>query len=195
MEHLQLLFLIGSICGVISAIVLTILYIVRLIRIVKSFAAQFCSLIKEKYMLFRQTQYWRKHHPIYEIVECKPLQIRHTNGNYQLQITIELEYISREKEYDTVFQYGALLLDIRNKGTGIEGIPYRLIAREPSQWILSPSPRVRKTYLFKCERKGEPQLGNSTHCKLLSAGEVRLELFGKSRPLKGFKRIISVSHI
>lgn len=142
-------------------------------------------------MRFRQRQYWHSHHPIYD-ARCGLLQVRHGNGKYLLEITIELEYTSREKEYDTIFEYCSFLLDMKNRGKGIEGNPYRLIASQPSQWSLPPNQKVKKTYIFKAEREGKPQLGNSTSCKLISAGGVRLKPLVELIYLKGFRREVDV---
>ncbi len=85
MNSVPLYVLIGSILGIISAIVLLILHASEVIFIIRSFLRLLYVWVKEAPRVFRKWLWWRKYRPSWRIASWGTVKVKYAEGKHQME--------------------------------------------------------------------------------------------------------------
>ena len=183
----------GVIVGVSMGIGTIIDVIFNSAKLIRYIAIPFWHTLKwvgGRWHMFKELIYWKRHHPICRITDTSCLKITHPNGKYCMDLTVTVEFISRDKCFDTIILEDNVDLEVCYKSGFL--VPYKphyyLHCDEGrgngirlSAHCIEPR-KVKREYTFSRESKVIPSLGDSTVCKLY-LGNAKLEYTGK-KPLK-----------
>lgn len=205
-------YLIGSIFGIISAIVLLILHASEVISIIRSFWGSLYVWVKGAPQVLREWWWWKKYCPSCEIIQTSKLWIKKPSNKYYMRLKIDVRYTSRDSRYDTLMDINDLFLDVYNTGTGRDSKPYRLyrsigslkihpIEEEGEGWFpvindiwsLPSGGNVVVRHTFEGFIDATPLVGTSASCKIVTLGEATVkEVVGSGQLKVGGKFLVSV---
>ncbi len=116
--------IIGSILGIISALVLTILHLPQFISVIRSFSKWLHNWLKERPGRFNRWRWWRQYRPSWKIANYGELKITKMGDKYDLSVQVEIEYKNINNKYRVNFYDGYIHAYLYHEGKGWEGQPY-----------------------------------------------------------------------
>lgn len=161
--------IIGSILGILSAIVLIILHLPEFVNVIRSFLKWLCSWLRARPMRFNQWRYWRRFRLHYSVKNISPLSIEQIDDAYKMSISISLQYqniddlrdmwlycddmslklssphLKRAESYVLTYESGVKVRHILHHR--LDKVDYTLSAHSSYKPILADIARCEKIYL------------------------------------------------
>lgn len=173
MDYTPLYIIIGSIGGIASSIVLSILHFPQVVRTIRSGLLWLYRWLRERLMVFNQWRWWRRCCPNWRIDYGGDVRVKRYGEQYKIECPLYLEFRSRHDRYSTRIDSYSVALHMYHKGRGWEKEPYRLYGKiiEPadSEFKLKPRETAKVRYICETETLSSnplPLLENSISCKV-----------------------------
>ncbi len=86
MNSTPLYIIIGSILGIISGLVLSILHSQEVIRLIRLYVARFFKWLARRSTVIREWYWWKKYRPSWEIAALREVKIKSVGKGFQIEI-------------------------------------------------------------------------------------------------------------
>ncbi len=159
--------IIGSILGIISAFVLTILHLPQFVSVIRSFLKWLHSWLRERSRRFNTWRWWRQYRPSWEIANYGELKITKVGDKYDLSVQVEIEYKNRNDKYKVNFYGGYIYAYLCHEGKGWEGQPYYLSKSSDMARTVNPSISEHVVYSFHNDMSIKPLIKETAICKIM----------------------------
>jgi hypothetical protein len=168
------LYLIGSILGILSSIVLLILHFPEVLDKVKKGARWLLKRLLGLPKMIKGWWWWRQCQPTWQIVKHGDIRITKKSGteisDFYIEVPVTINYFNRDRRCDLKIDRTPLLL-LHHMGRGKEGSPFELHDHSRGIHLIKPFDSHQIDYLFNLRVEIEPQLKEKADCKVVDKGD------------------------
>ena len=185
MDSTPIYVVIGSILGIVSAVIISIWHFPQVIGIIKSFFRWLPKQIRICISKYNKWRWWRPYRPSLRLISKKDLEIKFDGQRYHLTLEVTLECKNNSDRY-MISGYTFYRIRLHHKGKGWERRPYELEIKDTNPHISNLKQRDSRPVIliFECVMSEKPIFGKTTICEFRGNPTAHIES-SPSIPLEG----------